>query len=220
MNKSNSLILALPKGRVYEDFIPLLEKTQFAIKDDVKQSRKMLLDTKHPSVKVLIIRGWDVPTYITSGAAHIGIVGKDILMEKEEEEFVELADLGLGKCRLSLAGYEDVLTGSARLKIATKYPKSSTKFMNAIGIQPEIIYLNGAQEIAPVLGLSDAIIDLVDTGKTLTANGLTEIKTIANISTRLIANKASIKTKSTIINEIMEALKSVSYTHLTLPTKA
>ena len=207
MNKSNSLILALPKGRVYEDFIPLLEKTQFAIKDDVKKSRKMLLDTKHPSVKGLIIRGWDVPTYITSGAAHIGIVGKDILMEKEEEEFVELADLGLGKCRLSLAGYEDVLTGSARLKIATKYPKSSTKFMNAIGIQPEIIYLNGAQEIAPVLGLSDAIIDLVDTGKTLAANGLTEIKTIADISTRLIANKASIKTKSTIINEIMEALK-------------
>ena len=142
MDKSNSLILALPKGRVYEDFIPLLEKTQFAIKDVVKKSRKMLLDTKHPSVKVLIIRGWDVPTYITSGAAHIGIVGKDILMEKEEEEFVELADLGLGKCRLSLAGYEDTLTGSARLKIATKYPKSSTKFMNAIGIQPEIIYLN------------------------------------------------------------------------------
>ena len=207
MNKSNSLILALPKGRVYEDLIPLLERTQFAIKDDVKKSRKMLLDTKHPSVKALIIRGWDVPTYITSGAAHIGIVGKDILLEKEEEEFVELADLGLGKCRLSLAGYEDVLTGSARLKIATKYPKSSTKFMNSIGIQPEIIYLNGAQEIAPVLGLSDAIIDLVDTGKTLTANGLTEIKTIADISTRLIANKASMKTKSTIINEIMEALK-------------
>ena len=207
MNKSNTLILALPKGRVYEDFIPLLQKTQFAIKDDVKKSRKMLLDTKHPTVKVLIIRGWDVPTYITSGAAHIGIVGKDILMEKEEEEFVELADLGLGKCRLSLAGYEDVLTGSARLKVATKYPKSSTKFMNSIGIQPEIIYLNGAQEIAPVLGLSDAIIDLVDTGKTLSANGLTEIKTIADISTRLIANKASIKTKSTIINEIMEALK-------------
>ena len=207
MNKPNSLILALPKGRVYEDFIPLLEKTQFAIKDDVKKSRKMLLDTKHPNVKVLIIRGWDVPTYITSGAAHIGIVGKDILMEKEEEEFVELADLGLGKCRLSLAGYEDALTGSARLRIATKYPKSSTKFMNSIGIQPEIIYLNGAQEIAPVLGLSDAIIDLVDTGKTLNANGLKEIKTIADISMRLIANKASMKTKSTIINEIMEAFK-------------
>ena len=206
MNNSNSLILALPKGRVYEDFIPLLEKTNFAIEDDANKSRKMLLDTKHPRVKVLIIRGWDVPTYITSGAAHMGIVGKDILMEKDEEEFIELADLGLGKCRLSLAGYEDVLSGSSRLKIATKYPKTSTKFMNSIGIQPEIIYLNGAQEIAPVLGLSDAIIDLVDTGKTLTENGLTEIRSIADISTRLIANKASIRTKSTIINEIMEAL--------------
>ena len=206
MNKSNSLILALPKGRVYEDFVPLLEKTNFAIEDDAKKSRKMLLDTKHPRVKVLIIRGWDVPTYITSGAAHMGIVGKDILMEKDEEEFIELADLGLGKCRLSLAGYEDVLSGSTRLKIATKYPKTSTKFMNSIGIQPEIIYLNGSQEIAPVLGLSDAIIDLVDTGKTLTENGLTEIRSIADISTRLIANKASIKTKSSIINEIMEAL--------------
>ena len=166
----------------------------------------MLLDTEHPEVKVLIIRGWDVPTYITSGAAHAGVVGKDILMEKEEEEFVELSDLSLGKCRLSLAGRNDVLSGSSRLRIATKYPKSSTKYMNSLGIQAEIIYLNGAQEIAPILGLSDAIIDLVDTGKTLKENGLEELKVIANISTRLIANKASIKTRSKLINEISEAL--------------
>ena len=206
MKDNNSLILALPKGRVYEDFIPLIQESQFAIKDNPKKSRKMLLDTKHPQVKVLIIRGWDVPTYITSGAAHLGVVGKDILMEKEEEEFVELNDLAIGKCRLSLAGHSDVLAGSSRLKIATKYPKSSTKFMNSIGIQAEIIYLNGAQEIAPILGLSDAIIDLVDTGKTLEENGLKEIKTIADISTRLIANKASIKTKSSLINDITDAL--------------
>ena len=207
MKDNNALILALPKGRVYEDFIPVLQESKFAIKDDPKKSRKMLLDTKHSLVKVLIIRGWDVPTYITSGAAHLGVVGKDILMEKKEEEFVELADLSLGKCRLSLAGYDDVLSGSSRLKIATKYPNSSIKFMNSLGIQAEIIYLNGAQEIAPMLGLSDAIIDLVDTGKTLEENGLKEIKIIADISTRLIANKASIKTKSTIINEMMETLK-------------
>ena len=206
MKDNNSLILALPKGRVYEDFIPLIQESQFAIKDDPKKSRKMLLDTKHPEVKVLIIRGWDVPTYITSGAAHLGVVGKDILMEKEEEEFVELNDLAIGKCRLSLAGHSDVLAGSSRLKIATKYPKSSTKFMNSIGIQAEIIYLNGAQEIAPILGLSDAIIDLVDTGKTLEENGLKEIKTIADISTRLIANKASVKTRSSLINDITNAL--------------
>ena len=206
MKDNNSLILALPKGRVYEDFMPLIQESQFAIKDDPKKSRKMLLDTKHPEVKVLIIRGWDVPTYITSGAAHLGVVGKDILMEKEEEEFVELNDLAIGKCRLSLAGHSDVLAGSNRLKIATKYPKSSTKFMTSIGIQAEIIYLNGAQEIAPILGLSDAIIDLVDTGKTLQENGLKEIKTIADISTRLIGNKASIKTRSSLINDITNAL--------------
>ena len=206
MQENNSFILALPKGRVFEDFIPILQKTQFALKDDPKKSRKMLLDTEHKNVKVLVIRGWDVPTYITSGAAHLGVVGKDILMEKEEEEFVELLDLNAGKCRLSLAGSEEILTGSSRLRIATKYPKSSIKFMNSIGVQAEIIYLNGAQEIAPVLGLSDAIIDLVDTGKTLKENGLDEIKVIANISTRLIANKASIKTRPTLINEIIEAL--------------
>ena len=206
MQENNSFILALPKGRVFEDFIPILQKTQFALKDDPKKSRKMLLDTEHKNVKVLVIRGWDVPTYITSGAAHLGVVGKDILMEKEEEEFVELLDLNLGKCRLSLAGSDEILTGSSRLRIATKYPKSSIKFMNSIGVQAEIIYLNGAQEISPVLGLSDAIIDLVDTGKTLKENGLDEIKVIADISTRLIANKASIKTRSTLINEIIEAL--------------
>ena len=153
-----------------------------------------------------VIRGWDVPTYITSGAAHLGVIGKDILMEKEEEEFVELADLNLGKCRLSLAGNENILSGSSKLRIATKYPKSATKFMNSIGIQAEIIYLNGAQEIAPILGLSDAIIDLVDTGNTLRENGLHEIETISEISTRLIANRASLKTKSDLINQIKESL--------------
>ena len=204
--KDKPFVLALPKGRVFDDFIPVLQDTEFALKDDPQQSRKMLLDTKRPEVKILVIRGWDVPTYITSGAAHLGVVGKDILKEKEEEEFVELADLGIGKCRLSLAGNENLLLGSSKLKIATKYPKAATKFMESIGIQAEIIYLHGAQEIAPILGLSDAIIDLVDTGKTWKENGLEEIKFISDISTRLIANKASLKTQSKLINEIKQAL--------------
>ena len=204
--KDKPFVLALPKGRVFDDFIPVLQDTEFALKDDPQHSRKMLLDTKRPEVKILVIRGWDVPTYITSGAAHLGVVGKDILKEKEEEEFVELADLGIGKCRLSLAGNENLLLGSSKLKIATKYPKAATKFMESIGIQAEIIYLHGAQEIAPILGLSDAIIDLVDTGKTLKENGLEEIKFISDISTRLIANKASLKTQSKLINEIKQAL--------------
>ena len=203
----NPFVLALPKGRVFEDFIPLLQKTEFALKDDPKKSRKMLLDTKRPEVKVLVIRGWDIPTYITSGAANLGIVGKDILKEKEEEEFVELADLEIGKCRLSLAGHDNLLQGSSKLRIATKYPKTAINYMNSIGIQAEIIYLHGAQEIAPTLDLSDAIIDLVDTGKTLEENGLRELQKITDISTRLIANKASLKTQSALMHEIKEALE-------------
>ena len=205
--KDKPFVLALPKGRVFEDFIPLLQETKFALKDDPKKSRKMLLETKRPEVKVLVIRGWDIPTYITSGAANLGIVGKDILKEKEEEEFVELSDLQIGKCRLSLAGHDNLLQGTSKLRIATKYPKTAINYMNSIGIQAEIIYLHGAQEIAPTLDLSDAIIDLVDTGKTLEENGLKELEKISDISTRLIANKASLKTESMLINEIKEALQ-------------
>ena len=116
MIDNTPFILALPKGRVYEDFIPCLQETRFALKDDPNKSRKMLLDTKCPEVKVLVIRGWDVPTYITSGAAHLGIVGKDILMEKEEEEVVELSDLKLGQCRLSLAALKIFLQDRVSLR--------------------------------------------------------------------------------------------------------
>ena len=165
--QDNPFVLALPKGRVFDDFIPILQETEFALKDDPKKSRKMLLDTKRSEVKVLVIRGWDVPTYITSGAAHLGVVGKDILKEKEEEEFVELSDLGIGRCRLSLAGHDNLLHGTSKLRIATKYPKTATNYMNSIGIQAEIIYLHGAQEIAPILDLSDAIIAVSYTHLTL-----------------------------------------------------
>ena len=193
-DKQESLILALPKGRVYEDVLPILKGSNFELTDDPKKTRKLVLDTKNKKVKILLVRGWDVPAYVTSGAAHLGVVGKDILIEKESEEFIELKDLEIGKCRLSLAGKKDLLIGTTRMKVATKYPKSSIKFMESIGIQSEIIYLHGAQEIAPIMGLSDAIIDLVESGKTLKENGLREIQVIRDIS--------------------------VSYTHLTLPTKA
>ena len=203
-DKIDSLILALPKGRVYDDVLPILKGTEFELKDDPKKTRKLVLDTKNKKVKILLVRGWDVPAYVTSGAAHIGLVGKDILIEKESEEFIELKDLEIGKCRLSLAAKKDFLLGTTRMKIATKYPKSSVKFMDSIGVQSEIIYLHGAQEIAPELGLSDAIIDLVESGKTLKENGLHEIQVIRDISTRLIVNKAALKTKSTLIEDILE----------------
>jgi len=202
-DKQESLIIALPKGRVFEDILPILKDSNFELKDDPKETRKLVLDTKSSKVKILLVRGWDVPAYVTSGAAHLGIVGKDILIEKESEEFIELKDLEIGKCRLSLAGKKDLLIGTARMKIATKYPKSSIKFMESLGIQSEIIYLHGAQEIAPIMGLSDAIIDLVESGKTLKENGLHEIQVIRDISTRLIANKAALKTKSALIQELV-----------------
>tara|TARA_B100000945_G_scaffold310711_1_gene302994 strand:- start:385 stop:1008 length:624 start_codon:yes stop_codon:yes gene_type:complete len=203
-DKQESLILALPKGRVYEDVRPILTGSNFELTDDPKKTRKLVLDTKNKKVKILLVRGWDVPAYVTSGAAHLGVVGKDILIEKESEEFIELKDLEIGKCRLSLAGKKDLLIGTTRMKVATKYPKSSIKFMESIGIQSEIIYLHGAQEIAPIMGLSDAIIDLVESGKTLKENGLHEIQVIRDISTRLIANKAALKTKSSLIQELVD----------------
>ena len=203
-DKQETLILALPKGRVYEDVLPILKDSNFELIDNPKKTRKLVLDTKHKKVKILLVRGWDVPAYVTSGAAHLGIVGKDILIEKESEEFIELKDLEIGKCRLSLAGKKDLLIGTTRMKVATKYPKSSIKFMESIGIQSEIIYLHGAQEIAPIMGLSDAIIDLVESGKTLKENGLHEIQVIRDISTRLIANKAALKTKSSLIQELVD----------------
>ena len=203
-DKQESLILALPKGRVYEDVRPILKDSNFELTDDPKKTRKLVLDTKNKKVKILLVRGWDVPAYVTSGAAHLGVVGKDILIEKESEEFIELKDLEIGKCRLSLAGKKDLLIGATRMKIATKYPKSSIEFMESIGIQSEIIYLHGAQEIAPIMGLSDAIIDLVESGKTLKENGLHEIQVVRDISTRLIANKAALKTKSSLIQELVD----------------
>ena len=198
-----SLILALPKGRVYEKVLPILKGSQFELIDDPTKTRKLVLDTKNSKVKILLVRGWDVPAYVTSGVAHLGVVGKDILIEKESEEFIELKDLEIGQCRLSLAGKKNLLMGSTRMKIATKYPKSSIKFMESIGIQSEIIYLHGAQEIAPLMGLSDAIIDLVESGKTLKEIGLREIQVIRDISTRLIANKAALKTKSILFQELV-----------------
>ena len=201
----NNLILALPKGRVLEDFLPIIKGTKFELKEDYLNTRKILLDTLTPEVKVLIIRGWDVPTYVTSGAAHVGIVGKDILLEKSSEEFIELSDLRIGTCRISLAGKSEMIEGKPKLKVATKYPETARKYIESIGVQAEIVYLHGSQEIAPLIGLSDAIIDLVDSGKTLRENGLEELKVIREISTRMIVNKAALKTKNVLIEEMQSA---------------
>lgn len=206
MTIKENLIIALPKGRVLEDFLPLLEGTEFALIQKPNETRKILLDTQTPEVKVLVIRGWDVPTYVTFGAAHIGVVGKDILLEKKSDEFAELADLKIGLCRISLAGNSNAIHGKKRLKVATKYPDTARKYLESKGIQSEIVYLHGSQEIAPSLGLADAIVDLVDSGKTLTENGLEELEIIREISSRMIVNKAALKTKSALIEKIKQIL--------------
>ena len=208
ISTEDKLILALPKGRVFEECLPLIQGSKFQLLDDPSATRKILLDTATPDVKVLLIRGWDVPTYVTFGAAHVGIVGKDILLEKSSEEFIELEDLHIGKCRISLAGKKEIIEGRTRLKVATKYPDTAKRFLESLAIQAEIVYLHGSQEIAPLMGLCEAIIDLVDSGKTLKENGLEEMKVIREISSRLIVNKAALKTKNELIKEIRSTLIS------------
>ena len=208
ISTEDKLILALPKGRVFEECLPLIQGSKFQLLDDPSATRKILLDTATPEVKVLLIRGWDVPTYVTSGAAHVGIVGKDILLEKSSEEFIELEDLHIGKCRISLAGKKEIIEGRTRLKVATKYPDTAKRFLESLAIQAEIVYLHGSQEIAPLMGLCEAIIDLVDSGKTLKENGLEEVKVIREISSRMIVNKAALKTKNELIKEIRSTLIS------------
>ena len=208
ISTEDKLILALPKGRVFEECLPLIQGSKFQLLDDPNATRKILLDTATPEVKVLLIRGWDVPTYVTFGAAHVGIVGKDILLEKSSDEFIELEDLHIGKCRISLAGKKEIIEGRTRLKVATKYPDTAKRFLESLAIQAEIVYLHGSQEIAPLMGLCEAIIDLVDSGKTLKENGLEEVKVIREISSRLIVNKAALKTKNELIKEIRSTLIS------------
>ena len=208
ISTEDKLIFALPKGRVFEECLPLIQGSKFQLLDDPNATRKILLDTATPEVKVLLIRGWDVPTYVTFGAAHVGIVGKDILLEKSSEEFIELEDLHIGKCRISLAGKKEIIEGRTRLKVATKYPDTAKRFLESLAIQAEIVYLHGSQEIAPLMGLCEAIIDLVDSGKTLKENGLEEMKVIREISSRMIVNKAALKTKNELIKEIRSTLIS------------
>ena len=208
ISTEDKLILTLPKGRVFEECLQLIQGSKFQLLDDPSATRKILLDTATPEVKVLLIRGWDVPTYVTFGAAHVGIVGKDILLEKSSEEFIELEDLHIGKCRISLAGKKEIIEGRTRLKVATKYPDTAKRFLESLAIQAEIVYLHGSQEIAPLMGLCEAIIDLVDSGKTLKENGLEEMKVIREISSRMIVNKAALKTKNELIKEIRSTLIS------------
>jgi ATP phosphoribosyltransferase len=202
-----SLTLALSKGRILEDAAPLLARLGLA-PDAGLDDRRLRLPSKDPGVQLLVIRPADVPTYVEYGAADLGIVGKDVLMEHGGEALYEPIDLGFARCRLVVAARAEQSGQSPRrLRVATKYPELTRRHFAEKGQQVEIIKLYGSMELAPLVGLADCIVDLVNTGNTLKANGLKEVETIAEISARLVVNKAAMKMKHALIRPWLARFK-------------
>lgn len=201
---NNTLTIALSKGRIYKETLPLLAHAGIEPKDDPETSRKLILDTSQDDVKLVIIRATDVPTYVQYGAADIGVAGKDVLMEHGGEGLYEPVDLRIAKCRLMVAGPKGAAEPNGRLRIATKFVNCTRRYYAEQGKQVEVIKLYGSMELAPIVGLADRIVDLVDTGNTLKANGLEPMEHIADISSRLIINKASMKMKHERVNGLIE----------------
>ena len=207
MEFDDCVTIALSKGRIFKETLPLLSHAGIEPVDDPETSRKLILDTNQPQVKLVIIRASDVPTYVQYGAADLGVAGKDVLLEHGGEGLYEPLDLCIAKCRLMVAGVKDTQLGKSRLRIATKYVNSARRHFAAQGKQVEIIKLYGSMELAPLVGLSDLIVDLVDTGNTLKANGLMPLEHICDISSRLVVNKASWKMKHRSIKALLDALQ-------------
>jgi ATP phosphoribosyltransferase len=205
---NNALTIALSKGRIFEETLPLLAAAGVEPVDDPETSRKLILDTNQDDVKLVIIRAADVPTYVGYGAADMGVAGKDVLLEHGGEGLYEPLDLKIARCRLMVAGPEGGYHARKRLRIATKYVQSTRRFYADRQEQVEIIKLYGSMELAPLVGLADRIVDVVDTGNTLKANGLVPLEHIADISSRLVVNKASMKMKHARITEFIERLKA------------
>ena len=201
VNRTN-LIIALTKGRILEETLPLFERAGIVPSESLKKSRKLLFETNIKNVQFMLLRGSDVATYVEFGSADMGVVGKDLILEHGSEGFYEPLDLGIAQCRLMTAVRSDRKILSGRITVATKYINIAKEYFAEQGKQIELIKLNGALELAPALGLADAIVDIVDTGKTLKANGLEPQNLIADISSRVIVNKASMKIKHKIVSEI------------------
>jgi ATP phosphoribosyltransferase len=202
------LTIALSKGRILEQTLPLLKKAGLEIADEELNSRKLILDTNLDDVKVIVIRATDVPVFVQHGAADMGIAGKDVLLEHGANGLFELLDLGIAKCKLMVAASDKNKLEQNTLKIATKYVNSAKRYFEAKGQQIEIIKLYGAMELAPVVGLAHCIVDLVDTGNTLKANGLVPLEHIEDISSRLVVNAASFKTKNAQIKTWIEGIEN------------
>lgn len=202
----DTLTIAVSKGRIFKDVLPLLARAGIELRDDPDTSRKLILDTNQAHVKIVLIRTTDVPTYVQYGAADVGVTGKDVLLEHGGAGLYEPLDMEIARCRLMVAGRPGAAASGNRLRIATKYVESARRYYATQGKQVEIIKLYGSMELAPLVGLADLIVDLVDTGNTLKANGLVPLEHIADISSRLIVNKASMKMKHAQVQRFIEQM--------------
>jgi len=207
----DQLTLALSKGRIFEETLPLLKAAGIEVTEDPETSRKLILPTSDPALRVIIVRASDVPTYVQYGAADFGVAGRDVLMEHGSNGLYQPLDLKIARCRLMVAvrkdfAYEQAVRSGARLRVATKYLQTAREHFAAKGVHVDLIKLYGSMELAPLTGLADAIVDLVSTGNTLKANNLVAVEEVAQISSRLIVNQAAFKLKRAQIQPLLEAL--------------
>jgi len=208
------ITLALSKGRILDDTLPLLSAVGIEVDPKVLSSRKLILPTGDPGLQLIIVRASDVPTYVQYGAADIGVAGKDVLIEHGGEGLYQPVDLGIGRCRMCVAvrkgfDYTARVRSGARLRVATKYIEVAREHFAAKGVHVDCIKLYGSMELAPLVGLADAIVDLVSTGSTLKANDLVEVEEILQISSRLIINQASLKTRRAELSPLLDSLRRV-----------
>lgn len=204
------ITLALSKGRIFDETLPLLKAAGIEVLEDPEKSRKLILSTSNPEVRVVLVRATDVPTYVEYGGADIGVTGKDTLIEHGGQGLYQPLDLHISRCRVSVAvradfDYASAVRQGSRLKVATKYTAIAREFFAGKGVHVDLIKLYGSMELAPLTGLADAIVDLVSTGNTLKANHLVEVERIMDISARLVVNQASLKLKQAAIRPIIDA---------------
>ena len=204
----DALTIALSKGRILEQTLPLLKPLGIEPLEDPSATRNLVLPTSHPSIRLIIVRATDVPTYVAHGGADLGVAGKDVLLEQGGQGLYEPIDLGIARCRLMVAGCPGVELGGRRLRVATKFVNITRRHFAAQGRQVDLIKLYGSMELAPLVGLADVIVDLVDTGNTLRANGLEPLEHIADISSRLVVNKASMKLRHREIKPLLKQIEA------------
>lgn len=209
------LTLALSKGRIFDETMPLLHAAGITVLENPETSRKLILPTNDPNVRVIIVRASDVPTYVQYGAADVGVAGKDVLLEHGGEGLYQPIDLNIANCRMSVAvpdgfDYANAVRQGARLRVATKYVQTAREHFATKGVHVDLIKLYGSMELAPLVGLSDAIVDMVSTGSTLRANHLVEVEHIMEISARLVVNQAALKLKRERLQPILDAIEQAS----------